>query len=36
VLGRLYESLVEQSHLSIPTDQPGSAHPGLILPLTHV
>ena len=36
VLRRVGKSLVEQCHLSIPTDQPRSAHPGLILLLTHV
>jgi hypothetical protein len=36
VLGRLGESLVEVSQLSIPADQPGNFHLPLIFPLAHI
>ena len=36
VLRRLGKSSVKLRQLSIPANQPGSAHPGLILPLAHI
>ena len=36
VLRRRGKSFLELSQLSVPADQPGSAHPRLIVPLPHI